>query len=294
MALSSGRATALGGVALALWATLALLVAVSARIPAFQTLSLTFATSFVVLASLWRLRGVGFLKLFSGTTRAWALGLYGIFGYHALFFVALREAPPSEANLINYLWPLLLALLSGLLPGERLGVRPLLGCALGFVGALQLVGPSAGGGAVSPWVYLPAVGCAVIWPTYSVLSKRVGAPQELMAGWCFATALFGGVLHLLLERWTAPTPLEWAAIFAMGLGPAGIALWTWDLGMKHGQIRALAALSYVEPLASTLLLVAFGRAALTSRLGVACLLIMGGAFLGGWDALKRTASTPAH
>ncbi len=289
------RATSVGCVALVLWATLALLVSVTNRLPAFQTLALTLAASSLTLAGLWRLRGAPVGAFFRGRKTEWALGLFGIFGYHAFFFVALRSAPASEANLINYLWPLLLALLSGLLPGEKLGVRPLLGCALGFVGAIQLVTPSGAGEADTPLVaYLPALGCALIWPVFSVLSKRVGAPQPLMVGWCLATAALGALLHLGFETWVEPTAPEWMALAAIGVGPAGIALWAWDVGMKQGQIRLLAALSYLEPLASTLLLVAFGRAALTGRLGLACALIMGGAFLGGFAALRKPEVVPVH
>jgi hypothetical protein len=41
-----------------------------------------------------------------------------LFGFHFLLFMALRLAPPIEANLVNYLWPLLIVLLTPLvLPG---------------------------------------------------------------------------------------------------------------------------------------------------------------------------------
>ena len=41
-----------------------------------------------------------------------ALGIYGLFGYHFMLFMALRLAPAVEANLINYLWPLLMVVLA--------------------------------------------------------------------------------------------------------------------------------------------------------------------------------------
>ncbi|MEI4927684.1 EamA family transporter, partial [Klebsiella pneumoniae] len=55
-------------------------------------------------------------------------------------FVAFRNAPPVEANLLNYLWPLLIVLLAPLLlPGTRLTRRHLLAAATGFVGAMLVV-----------------------------------------------------------------------------------------------------------------------------------------------------------
>ena len=49
-----------------------------------------------------------------------ALGVYGLFGFHFLLFVALRHAPPVEANLVNYLWPLVILVMAALV---RDGVR---------------------------------------------------------------------------------------------------------------------------------------------------------------------------
>ena len=96
---------------------LALLTAGTGPIPPFQLAAITFA-----IASLL---GFGFIA-WSGADlgvlrqppKAWALGLYGLFGYHALYFAALKLAPPAEAGLIAYLWPLLIVLMTALLPGE--------------------------------------------------------------------------------------------------------------------------------------------------------------------------------
>jgi len=54
------------------------------------------------------------------------------------YFAALQLAPPAEANLVNYLWPLLIVLLSAPLAGERLGWPHLLGALLGFAGVALL------------------------------------------------------------------------------------------------------------------------------------------------------------
>ena len=51
---------------------------------------------------------------------AFAATTLALFGYHALYFFALKHAPPVEASLVNYLWPLLIVLFSALLPGMRL------------------------------------------------------------------------------------------------------------------------------------------------------------------------------
>ncbi len=210
----------------------------------------------------------------------WLLGVGGLFGYHALYFSALRLAPPAQAGLLAYLWPLLIVLLSALLPGERLAPRHLVGAALGFCGVAALM--IGRGGMPEPRFALGyglALACAVTWSGYSVLSRRFrDVPSEAVAGFCVATALLGLACHALTEATVWPATLgQAAAVAALGLGPVGLAFYAWDVGVKHGDIRALGVASYAAPVLSTLLLVATGTAAPTAALGVACALIVGGA-----------------
>ena len=286
-------ATATGAIALAFWATLAWLTTETARIPAFQLMSLVFGLAFAIAAGAWIVRGEPLRRRMSLSPGVWALGLFGLFGYHALFFVALRTAPAAEANLINYLWPLLLALLSALLPGERLRWWHLAGCLLGLTGAslLAVRGARLAFDATQWRGYSAALGCAVIWPVYSVLSRRRGdLSTDVVGAFCGGTALVAVVLHAALERWVMPDAREWMAIAGMGVGPAGLALFAWDVGMKRGNVRALAAASYLEPVASTVVLFAAGRAALSGALAASCALVALGAVVGGWEALRPANS----
>ena len=293
-ATSNRRAvTATGASALAMWATLAWLTTETSRIPAFQLMALVFGVSFAIAAAAWLVRGDSLRKRMTLAPGVWALGLFGLFGYHALFFVALRTAPAAEANLINYLWPLLLALLSALLPGERLRWWHLAGCLLGLCGAslLAVRGASLAFEAAQWRGYAAALGCAVIWPTYSVLSRRRGdLSTDVVGAFCGGTALLAAALHLGLEAWVAPNAREWMAVAGMGVGPVGVALFAWDVGMKRGNVRALAAASYLEPILSTVVLFAAGRATITGALALSCVLVALGAVVGGWDALRPSDS----
>lgn len=295
------RATLIGFIAVLLWATLALFTTATGAVPPFQLLSLTFAIAFAVSLLRWwwlaRRNLAEFRRIFRQPAAVWLLGIGGLFGYHALYFTALRYAPPVEASLIAYLWPLLIVLMSALLPGERLHWTHLLGGAIGLVGAIMLVLQKAGG-AVSfdaQYIvgYLAALGCAFTWSTYSVMSRRFGqAPTDLVGAFCGATALLGIIVHVLVGEptiWPADH-WEWAAVVALGLGPVGLAFFVWDYGVKRGDIKALGACSYASPLLSTLLLILAGKAAATATVLLACLLIVGGAIIASRDLwMKRAA-----
>jgi drug/metabolite transporter (DMT)-like permease len=221
------------------------------------------------------------------------LGIAGLFGYHALYFAALRLAPPAEAGLINYLWPLLVVLFSAALPGERLRAAHVVGALLGFCGMVALV---IGQGSIEARPeyglgYLLSFACAFVWAGYSVLSRRAAAvPTDAVAGFCLAAASLGLLCHLLFETTAWPvTPAEWLAVVANGLGPVGLAFYLWDFGMKRGDIRLLGVGAYAIPVASTAVLIGAGFAEPTWSLGLACLLIATGALVAASPGLRRAA-----
>ncbi len=293
---SSPRATLIGSTAILMWGTLATLTVLSGDIPPFQLLAMAFSLA-TLIGFLWpagpaATRDAAEPAIAAGRWSAlrlplpvWALGIYGLFGYHFAYFTAMRLAPPVEANLINYLWPLLIVLLSGLLPGERLGARQVGGALAGFAGAALLV--ARGGGLRFDGQYAAgyafALACAVIWSSYSVLSRRVGAragaraSTRAVAGFCAATAALALLCHWLFETTVWPVGWQWAAVVGLGLGPVGAAFYVWDYGVKRGNIQTLGVLAYGAPLLSTLLLVAVGLAEPSWTLAAACVLIVGGA-----------------
>ncbi len=284
------NAMAAGFIAIVLWGSLAALSVSAGPIPPFQMVAMTFALGAAIGIVRARMRGMGWRSLVGWPPRVWLLGVGGLFGYHALYFAALQLAPPAEANLVNYLWPLLIVLLSAPLAGEQLGWPHLLGALLGFAGvAVLAVGRGVSFGGAHALGYVLALGCAVAWSLYSVLSRRFGeTPTDAVAAFCAASAILSLGCHLLFERtvWPASTA-AWLAVLALGLGPAGAAFYLWDHAVKRGDIRALGALSYATPILSTALLIACGFAEPTGTLLVAALLVTVGAALASWEIRRR-------
>jgi len=275
--------------ALVLWAFLAVLARGAAGLPPLQLTAMAFAQAgflgLVVVAARGR------LALLRQPTWAWAHGVGGLFGYHALYFVALAFAPAVEANLLNYLWPLLIVLFSAPLLGLRLGRRRLLGVALGFAGCAVLLGGAAHFPSGAWFGLACAVAAAVVWALYSVLSKRLAAvPTEAVAGFCLVAAMLATAAHLAFETTVVPDARQAVAAVLLGLGPVGAAFFLWDLGMKRGDPRLLGTLAYAVPVASTLLLVAMGEADWEPRLLPALALVAGG----GWLAARAGGGDPAR
>jgi drug/metabolite transporter (DMT)-like permease len=289
---SERRATLIGASALALWATLAVLTTATGAMPPFLLVALSFGLAAMLGFAVQMVRGLNPLARLRQPWGAWALSVGGLFGYHALYFLALKTAPAVEANLVNYLWPLLIVLFSALLPGAGLSRRHVLGAALGFAGAALLILGQGGGGFEPRYLmgYGAALGCAMVWSGYSVANRRYRrVPSDAVSGFCAATSVLAALAHLMVEPAYRPSGIEALAVLAMGLGPAGLAFFVWDYGVKHGDVRTLGTLAYGTPLASTLLLVLFGGGSLDGRVAAAALLIVAGGVIGA-GALVRPSS----
>lgn len=286
------KATAIGFSAVLMWATLALLTELSGNVPPFQLMALSFSIAFAVGVLFWLRLGGNPLQYLNLPASAWLLGIFGLFGYHCFYFIALKYAPAIEASLIAYLWPLLIVVCSALLPGERLRWFHVVGAIAGFAGAALLLTKGRSLSFESQHVigYLAAFLCALTWSSYSLLSRRFGAiPTNAVGGFCGITAILSWICHGLFEVTTWPSSWEWVAIACLGMGPVGLAFFTWDHGVKHGDINALGALSYAAPLLSTLLLILTGLAEPTWWVGISCVLIVGGAIVAVLDLFQPSA-----
>jgi drug/metabolite transporter (DMT)-like permease len=288
--MTSRAATLIGLSAILMWSLLAVLTVATGHIPAFQLLAMTFAIGAVAASASWIGRPSA-IRALKQPPLAWAVGVGGLFGYHALYFVAMRLAPPAEAGLLNYLWPLLIVLLSSLLPGERLAPHHIIGAVLGLAGTVLLLSANSSAQFEPAHAagFAAALVAAFVWAGYSVMSRKLKAvPTDAVAGFCLATALLALAVHLGFEITVWPERIgQWLAIAALGVGPVGAAFYTWDIGMKRGDIRVLGAASYATPLLSTGFLIMAGFAVPSANIAVAATLIAGGGLIAAKDMIWR-------
>lgn len=262
------------GLTLCLWSTLAYLSTLLTALPPFLLLGIT-----LIIGSL---PSIHHFKDWFSSKSVLALGVGGIFGYHFLFFMALRLAPPVEANLLNYLWPILIVLLTPLFFKQyQLRWTHYLGATIAGLGAILCM---TGGGvhfqASNALGYALAIMAALVWALYSVATKKMPSfPTSAVGGFCFVSGVLALVIHGLFEPAATITPANWFALLAMGLGPLGIAFYTWDRAMKEGDPRIVGSLAYLEPLLSSFVLIYLGHRAVTASFFTAVFLIIAGAFL---------------
>ena len=264
--------------AIALWASLASLGVSLTHIPPFLLTGIALiigsvpAWPFVLRdPSQWRI-----------PARTLALGVYGLFAYHFLLFIALRHAPPVEANLVNYLWPLLIVVLAPVvLPGVALRLPHVLAALLGFGGAaIAMVGGRELSGTLA-WGYLPALAAAFIWATYSLLTKRVAAfPTTAIGLFGLVSGVLSLLCHVVLEPAASLQARDWALLAVLGLGPLGASFFLWDKALKLGDARHIGILSYITPLASTALLLLVSGRPCSWSIAISTAMIISAAVLG--------------
>jgi drug/metabolite transporter (DMT)-like permease len=266
--------------AIILWASLASLATLLSDVPPFLLTGIGLIIGAAV--SLPALRSG--IKPWKIPVKTLLIGVYGLFGYHFMLFLALQTAPAVEANLVNYLWPLLIVLLSPIFSKSlSLNFRYVLAAISGFAGAvLAITSTGAGFSFASIEVgYFFALAAAVIWATYSLATTKVRSFPTPAIG---LFALVSGVLaigaHFIFEPAATISTTDWLLLLVLGVGPLGGAFYLWDAALKTGDPRRIGLLAFLTPLLSTVLLILVSGESVSWQLLLATGLIVGGALLG--------------
>lgn len=270
--------------AIGLWASLAPLGAILGDLPPFFVTGLSLLIGSVISIFVSR----GKLEKLKVPGKTLLVGVFGLFGYHAALFSALQLAPAVQANLVNYLWPLLIVVLTPMfLSGTSLRARHVIAALVGFGGAALAItsaGEISQGGLLG---YAFALLAAVIWASYSLLTKRVPSFNTAAVG---LFALVSGLLalgaHFLFEPAVTPSAGQWLLLLVLGLGPLGGAFYLWDFALKNGDPQRIGLLSFLTPLLSTTLLLLVTGRELTWLLFLSGVLIIGAAFFGNRTRVK--------
>lgn len=277
----------LGICALLFWSFGATFTSKIKNLPIFEVLAIVFFISFLI--NFFRtsyLKQWGHLKQ---PLSLWIIGLLGVYGNDLLYIQAFKYAPASHADLINYVWPLLVILLSGYLPREKIQPRALVGALVCFIGiTILLLGEPS-------WQqhphllrgYLYAFLDAAIWAAYVLVSRYYSKHSPHAMGiYCGVGALFSVLLHHQYETYVMPSLQQSFILFIMGLTTQGAAYLLWDSAIKKGDHQLLSVIAYTTPVASILLLIAFNMTSFTLPLLIATMLVSLGALIASPMAVR--------
>jgi len=285
---SQTKGNLFGITAILLWTTLGIFTVLTGDIPPFELVTISLFVASIIGLIMLKVQRHSFILLFKVPLSAWIIGVGGLFGYHFFYFFALKNSPIVEANLLNYLWPLLIVLLSSLLPNERLRWFHIAGATFGLIGAFLLVSKNGSLELDSQYTvgYIFAILAAFTWSSYSVISKKMSnIPTYSVTGFCIVAALLSLFCHFAFEETIIPSTSQFIVAILIGLGPVGGAFYVWDYGMKNGDIKLIGSLAYFIPLFSTFLLIIFSSAKMSMSIAIACVLIICGSLISSKELL---------
>ena len=272
----NSRLAALG--AIVLWSSLASLATLIPNVPIFLKTGVGLLIGSVIALPLARFQ----IKQLAVKPKILLLGVYGLFGYHAALFVALSTSPSVQANLVNYLWPLLIVLLAPLFSKKvKLNLRVVIGGLMGFIGAsLAILSGSSSDGLFYSG-YLFAFMAAIVWSTYSLATNRIGSfPTPAVGLFALVSGILSIAMHFVFETQVSLSSFDWMILVLLGLGPLGAAFYLWDYAIKRSNPQEIGLLSFLTPLLSTGFLLVITGQALSWLLAIAAALIVGGSLIG--------------
>lgn len=254
------------GAAILMWSSLATLtVALDAVPPLYLT-----GMSLLIGGAL----SLPWMRRWSLDWRALAVGVYGQFGYHVIYIVALRSAPAVNANLVHYAWPMLILLMSPLAGrGQAVGWAHIVAGVAAFAGVVLATCDGAEASLRWHTGYGFALAAAFVWATYSIAEARSRTSSAVDVGpACLVSGLLALAGHALVEPAVSLSTSQWLTMLALGIGPTGGAFYLWSLAMRRGDTRVIGVLSNATPILSTLMLAAWGARHLSmSLVGAMCL-----------------------
>lgn len=271
--------TLVGMSAIPLWATWPLLATLSREVPSpasqmptFELLAIAFGTGAALLCACDR---SPVTKSAARGLMYWVMIAMAVLGYlisNAFYVFAMNRIPAAQANLIAYLWPVMIVVMGGLLGLMPVGWPQRLGVGIGLAGAALVIG---GSGFTLSWAGIAlALGSGVTWTAFCLFRLYEGenASNVLATGFA-ASALLGIVLHLALETTVVPSASSLLFALLIGALPLGLGALAWDNGIRRGDRRVLAIMAYATPLVSALILILCGYA--TPSIGI----VLGGALI---------------
>ncbi|MFQ3306937.1 MAG: drug/metabolite transporter (DMT)-like permease [Candidatus Midichloriaceae bacterium] len=279
--------TLIGSLSLLFWAISATFVVTLKHIPTYEMLSFVFFIG-LIFCILYNSTFNHWNKLKNHPPYIWICGIIGICGNEIFFVFSFKNAPAAHADLINYLWPILVILFTPLLPKEKFNVKYIISAVIAFIAVIILIIEQNDITSLTEIKheyligYLCAFCAALFWTVYTLVSKFYGKlTPEMIVVYCGFGFIISTSLHIYFENFVIPTAFDFLILFLMGVGTHCFAYFFWDLGIKKGDIKLLTILSYASPIISISILILLGLVQPSIILLFSAILVFLSGFIGG-------------
>jgi drug/metabolite transporter (DMT)-like permease len=223
--------------------------------------------------------------------RTFVLGLFGILGFNAFFTLGLERTTAANGSLINGALPVVVALLSFLLLGERLAPIRISGIVISMIGvAITVLGATLDASVLGNVLIFGAV---LSWAIYTIYNRERMKGENTM-GIIAGSALFGVAMMIPLAalEWAQETPetptLKLAAIILyLSLGPAMAANYMWVFALTRVPASQAAVFSNLTPIVGIVLAGLILDEPITVYHVVGSILVIAGVLLTTWRRQPR-------
>lgn len=183
------------------------------------------------------------------------LGLLNPFAYYFILFRAYELLPAQVAQPLNFIWPLVLVILSVPLLGEKLSLKGLLALIVSFIGVIIISseGNLSSFQIKSPLGVVLALTSSVIWALYWILNLRkslVDSIVRLFFNFLFAT-MFSFIAGTFFDQFWNINPMGIYGSIYVGSFEMGITFVLWLKALSLAESKAkLNNIIYLVPFVS--------------------------------------------
>lgn len=221
-------------------------------------------------------------RLFWPEGKTALLGIWGIFVYHWIYYLALDRAPIAEAAILATTWSFWMVVFASFQRFRKLTWPIAVTAVVCMVGAGLVI--SAGKSVAFEGRYLVgyalALGCGLIWSSFSVGLVWIKPKEEPMTAFMVMAALLSLLVYLTSGPHAAPAPSALAAAIYLGCVPLGLSFFLWNRALLGGNIAVIGYLSFLTPPLAVLLVALMRRETLAAQVIVGMVLILVAAIVG--------------
>ncbi|MDG4898385.1 hypothetical protein P9272_33170 [Mesorhizobium sp. WSM4976] len=199
-------------------------------------------------------------------------------------FCLLPRIGAAEANVIAFLWSILLILILSRHGDERLTNIQRLGIVIGFAGAVLAIGPTFGNGFDPGGTFLAFLG-GLSFAIYSATRLHGEELHDVVGPSLGILALAASGLLLLIETRSSLEWVQWLAIVGIGVLSLNLSNSFWDKAIRTGHTATISSIAYFTPLVSLLLLAALGIGTVTVAAAAGGVLVVSGALIASFPTL---------